>query len=231
MEDRSETTLMETPEVLKAQPAKLFPLRIDATASNGNVRIIDTLLFDSNCWPIPLSKPLNDSVEANVRHIANFIISDAEVIGMGRTVRHFTNRVDLWSLELQEKVEEQLRSQIWDILGGGREALEPKENIVKISLRLTVNNVLINDDFDWDTSVPMCPIEFANTMAKELNLPIEAPVVIATSIVEQLNGIKISSGQISTGTSAKIIDSRDQVANLAHVVALHRPAALDERTS
>lgn len=228
-EGQAKIHLMEQRETLVAQPANLFPLRIDATTSDGNVRIVDTLLFDSNCWPIPLSNPLDDSVEANIRHMATFIISDAEVIGMGRTVRHFTNRVDLWSPELQEKVEEQLRAQLWNIIEGKKE--KQKESIVKISLRLTVGNVLINDDFEWDTSVPMCPIEFANNMAKELKLPIEAPAVIATSIVEQLYGIKISSGQVSKTTIAKIVDSRDHVANLAHAVAIHRPPILNKSIS
>ena len=209
------------------QPANLVPLRVDVCTGDGHVRIVDTLMFDPKCWPIPLLPPLHESVEHNVRELAHSIISDAEVIGMGRTVRHFTNRVDLWSPRLQELVEGQLRSQLWDIVEGKR--TRNKSNVTKISLRLTVNNVIISDDFDWDTSVPTCPIEFATTMAKELNLPDEAAVAITTSIVEQLNGVPISPGKASTATTAHLLDSRDNVANIAHAVALHRPPNLDRR--
>lgn len=206
----------------------LVALRIDATSHDSNVRIIDTILLDPNCFPIPLLPPLHESVEQNAKEMANTIISDAEVIGMGRTVRHFTNRVDLWSPSLQEIVEEQLRKQMWNIVQGKRRV--PKSTIVKISLRLTVNNIIIRDDFDWDTSLPTCPIQFAESMAKDLNLPSEATVAIATSIVEQLNGSVISAGTPSTASTAHLVESRaDAVANLAHAVALQRPPTLDRR--
>jgi hypothetical protein len=176
-----------------------------------------------------MAAPLHESVERNVQEMAHSIISDAEVSGMGRTVRHFTNRVELWSTKLQDLVEDQLRPQVWDIVEGTRAT--STRNMVKISLRLTVNNIMITDDFDWDTSVPTCPIDFSHTMAKELNLPSEAAVAIATSIVEQLNGVTLSptGNKPSTVTKACIVESRDNVANMAHIVALHRPAALDRK--
>ena len=234
-----------------AQPAALIPIRVDACTEDGHVRIIDTLLFDPNCWPIPLQQPLHEAVEKNVQELAHTIISDSEVIGMGRTVRHFTNRVDLWSPQLQELVEHQLRVQLWEVVEryhrmdmDGRQRRQSPPGIqstssttTRISLRLTVNNISISDDFDWDASVPnMCPIDFANTMACELNLPSEAAVAIATSIVEQLHGVPMSqeknlvsstAADASSATTAVLLESRDHVANVAHAVACHRPAMLD----
>ena len=226
-----------------AHPADLVPLHVDACTDDGHVRIIDTLLFDPGCWPIPLLPPLHASVEHNVRELAHTIISDSEVYGMGRTVRHFTNRVDLWSPKLQELVEEQLRVQLWDIINtyGSRDQKPAAKShttnnnnnksgstITPICLRLAVNNVSISDDFDWDRSVPTCPIVFATTLAQELNAPSEAAVAIATSIVEQLHGIPVSPGKATTtATTAVLLESRDNVANIAHAVALHRPTNLD----
>jgi hypothetical protein len=240
------------PLASSAQPADLVPLHVDACTDDGHVRIIDTLLFDPSCWPIPLLPPLHASVEHNVRELAHTIISDSEVYGMGRTVRHFTNRVDLWSPKLQELVEEQLRVQLWDIINNHGNRCQPPvpksyttntnndnnnssgsgsssgSTITPISLRLAVNNVSISDDFDWDRSVPTCPIVFATTLAQELNAPSEAAVAIATSIVEQLHGIPVSPGKATTNvTTAVLLESRDNVANIAHAVALHRPPNLD----
>jgi hypothetical protein len=214
------------------QPADLVPLRVDVATEDGNVRIVDTLLLDPNCWPVSfdMAAPLHESVERNIQEMAHSIISDAEVSGMGRTVRHFTNRVELWSTKLQDLVEDQLRPQVWNIVEG-RASSARSSTVVKISLRLMVNNIMITDDFDWDTSVPTCPIDFSHTMAKELNLPSEAAVAIATSIVEQLNGVPFSpnGNTPSTATKACIVESRENVANMAHVVALHRPSTLDRK--
>jgi hypothetical protein len=238
-----------------AQPAALIPIRVDACTEDGHVRIIDTLLFDPHCWPIPLLPPLHEAVEQNVQELAHTLISDCEVLGMGRTVRHFTNRVDLWSPQLQELVEHQLRVQLWALVeshhrmdvdrvrprrqspSGSTSSTSP--TVTRISLRLTVNNISISDDFDWDTSVPnVCPIDFAMTMARELNLPSEAAVVIATSIVEQLHGVPMSqeknlvsssTGETASGATAVLLESRDHVANVAHAVATHRPAILDRK--
>lgn len=224
--------------MMSVQPADLVPVRVDVATGDGHVRIVDTLLLDPNCWPgmnsMDPTMPLHESVEENVQEMAHSIIADAEVAGMGRTVRHFTNRIDLWSPKLQELVEDQLRPQLWDMVEGKRKIPKTISNtsIVKISLRLTVNNLSITDDFDWDTTVPSCPIEFANTMVKELNLPQEAAVAIATSIVEQLNGVPMASiEKPSTATAACLVESRDNVAHVAHVVALHRPPTLDRKVA
>jgi len=102
--------------------SQLVPIRIDAVSHDKSSRLIDTLLFDPHCWPIPLfvttpkvddpEQPNDDSkgskttrfeqsisswLEANVQYLTDQILNDAEVTGMGRTVRHFTNRVDLWN--------------------------------------------------------------------------------------------------------------------------------------
>lgn len=212
----------------------LVPIRVDATSENATIRLVETLLFDPSCWPIPLYEPLQESVERNVQHFADTIIADAEVIGMGRTVRHFTGRVELWSKSLHDKVASQIRSQLWNVVS--REGKRPPHKrtppepskVHKIKLRLTVNGVAIHDDFDWDTSLQQSPITFAQRMGKDLNLPEEATIAIATSIVEQLNGVKVDPGKPSS-TLVALLDPRDQVANIGHTVALHRPSNLDRR--
>jgi SNF5 / SMARCB1 / INI1 len=213
-------------------PADLVPICIDVCTEDGHVRIIDTLILDSNCWPIPLVPPLHESIEENVKELASTIIADAEVVGMGRTVRHFTNRVDLWSWELQELVEEQLRLQLWDIFEK-KNSRDPGPNAIikkNISLRLNVNNIQITDDFEWDNTVPgMCPLVISQSIARDLNLPSEATIAITTAILEQLHGSPIShKPSESTMTRASFLESRDHISNVAHAVALHRPKNLEK---
>ena len=164
-----------------------IPVRVDVTSDDKSTRVIDTLLIDPTCWPIPLYEPLKESVEANVVEYAHTILSDMEVHGMGRTVRHFTNRVDLYTPALQTKIEDQLRPQLFAIATGNL----PKPRIAKngptkIYLRLYCHGVTIQEDLYWDCSVPFSPFDFAKDMAKEWNLPDQAVVPIATAILEQL---------------------------------------------
>jgi hypothetical protein len=112
---------------------------------------------------------------------------------MGRTIRHFTGRLDLWTPKLQTAVEDQLRPQLWRI------ATKPPEQLagscssspIPISIRLQIDRMVIHEDILWDSSCRLSPLEFARDMAEELNLPDEATVAIATTIVEQLHGLTI----------------------------------------
>jgi hypothetical protein len=124
-------------------------------------------------------------------------------------------------------VEEQIRAQLWRVLDKRGQERKKNSTVIKISLRLTIQNVLVNDDFEWDTGVPTCPIAVAKRLTEELNLPGEATVAIATSIVEQLNNVPISPGKASVATSAHLLDTKDLVNNLAHAVTLYRPSQLD----
>lgn len=100
----------------------LVPLRVDvslagtnkASPSTPSLRIVETILLDPWVWPLK-PKKLNDQtewIEDNARYLAHNLLTDLEVQGMGRTVRHFTNRSDIWSIELQKKVMDQLRPQL-----------------------------------------------------------------------------------------------------------------------
>lgn len=197
----------------------LVPIRVDV--SSGEVRLIETILFDPKCWPVPLYQPLDEAVERNVQELAYSLIMDAEVHGMGRTVRHFTGRTDIWTQSLQQKVAEQLRPQLLSLLEP--KAPQPeRRDMVKIHLRLSVNGVNINDDFQWDPNVPgQCPIAFAEMLAQDLRLPEEAVPAIATAIVEQLSGITVEGSP--KPTSAFHVDAREQATNLAHIASVHRP--------
>ena len=198
----------------------LVPIRIDV--SSDEVRIVDTILFDPSCWPIPLTQPIEQAVEQNVQELAHSILMDAEVYGMGRTIRHFTGRTDVWTRSLQQQVAQQLRPQLWASLLVPSPLKKETKEMVKIHLRLSVNSVNINDDFQWDPNVPdQCPIAFAERLANDLKLPEDAVPAIATAICEQLCGIQVEGSP--KPTSAFLMDAREQGTNVAHVANFHRP--------
>lgn len=200
----------------------LVPVRVDV--ASGETRLIDTILMDPKCFPVPLYHPLEDAVEQNVQELAHSLIMDAEVYGMGRTVRHFTGRTDIWTRTLQQEVAQQLRPQLWALLQQSTPDKNVKRDMIKIHLRLSVNGIDISDDFLWDPNVPdQCPVSFARTLAEDLRLPDEAVPAIATAICEQLSGIQVEG--TPGPTSATNIDSREQVANVAHVTSFHRPGS------
>jgi hypothetical protein len=211
------------------------PVRIDVTSEDKNIRIIDTLLVDPTCWPIPLYSPLRQAVEENVREYAHTILSDMEVHGMGRTVRHFTGRVDLYSAALQTKIEDQLRPQLLAIATG--DLPKPKGSPTKISIRLVVHGVAMHEDILWDCSVPVSPFDFARDMAEDWNLPDEAVVPIATAILEQLYGLSMdTSPDVLAGPSnnsrrgAWTLETKENIAVMGQLVAQHRPEEVATRT-
>ena len=157
---------------------------------------------------------------------------------MGRTVRHFTGRVDLWNPSLQAKIEEQLRPQLWKIATDSikdvtRTSSERtlSRSMIKIKIRLSVHGQVIKEDILWDPSLPdYSPIDFAETLGEELNLSDEAVVAVATTIVEQLHGIEVEdSGEKSPTNSdrleigATMLDQKEHVSTVGHIVAFHRP--------
>jgi hypothetical protein len=198
---------------------------VDVSSSDKTARLVETILIDPTCWPSPLYEPLEESVERTIRDYAHSILSDAEVHGMGRTVRHFTGRLDLWTPQLQTQIEDQLRPQIWAIVLDQLQRTTTKpttttttsqqQTLIPISIRLllsttttngnsstrdntsTNTGILIQEDFLWDPSVPVSPLEFAQSMADDLQLPEEAAVDIATTIVEQIYGLNVPSGEES----------------------------------
>lgn len=212
------TTTQLPPTSINASP-NLVPIRVDATW--GDIRVVDTLLFDPSSWPIPLFHPLEEAVEENVQELAHSILMDAEVYGMGRTVRHFTGRTDVWSRGFQQKIACIIRPQLWALVNNP--AARKKKEMVKIHLRLSIHGVNINDDFQWDPNVPdQCPIAFARQLVEDLKLSEEFVPPIATAIVEQLGGIQVEGS--AKPTSAFNVDPREQVANVAHITSFHRPS-------
>jgi hypothetical protein len=214
----------------------MIPVRVDVTSDDKSIRIVDTLLMDPTCWPIPLYHPLQESLERNITELAYCILSETEVLGMGRTVRHFTGRVELYSEALQSKIEAQLRPQLQAIaLQSSRLPPLSSAGVKKIHIRLVVHGVVIQEDILWDTSVPVSPWEFArDNLGKELNLPDEAIVAVATTILEQLFDLPMdTSPEVVVGMSsvasnntkmgAWMMDPKEHVATVAHMVAQHRP--------
>ena len=205
--------------------SSLFPVRVDVVSDDKSIRIVDTLLIDPTCWPIPLYAPLQESLERNIQELAHTILGEAEVQGMGRTVRHFTGRVELWSPSLQAKIEAQLRPQIWKIVSG---EIKLPDKPTKIAIRLVVHGVVISEDILWDPKVPISPHEFAKDLAEEYKLPDEGVVAIVTTMLEQLYGLSMDVSQDGSAvppkkTGAWMMDTKDHVATVAQIVTQHRP--------
>lgn len=175
----------------------LIPVRIDVVSDDRLLRVVDTILLDPTCWPISLCAPLHETVERNVTHLAHTVLSDAEVQGMSRTVRHFTGRTEIWSPRLQEKVEDQLRPQLWKIVNGqaviaNNNDADQRRNLIPISIRFIYNRVAVHEDIMWDPYGPLTVLEFARETARELNLPDdEGAVSIVTAMLEQLYGLRM----------------------------------------
>jgi hypothetical protein len=228
---RSEPLLpFESPTPCRRVESTLIPIRVDVVSDDKMTRIVDTLLLDPTCWPIPLYDPLEESVEANISDLAHSILSDAEVQSMGRTVRHFTGRLDLWTARLQEKVEEQLRPQLWKIATGNAIMSMHKTVPIPIHIRLMINRIVIHEDILWDPNGPLSVIDFAQEMAHEFNLPDEAVVAIVTTMSEQLYGLPIDKTSdpavVNSITrplrGAWMMDPKEHNATASQVIAQHR---------
>jgi hypothetical protein len=77
----------------------------------------------------------------------------------------------------------------------GDEGIIPRPNIVRIKLRLRHENIVVVDEFDYDVNLSGLegsdPFSIAKGMSKDLNLPKEFEVSIASSILEQIYGIDV----------------------------------------
>jgi hypothetical protein len=74
------------------------------------------------------------------------------------------------------------------------QALHPlpsKETIVLLKLHLSIGNITLTDQVEWDVVNPTCtPEEFALTLCVDLGLPREFQVAIAHSCREQLLSLR-----------------------------------------
>lgn len=116
-------------------PPSLVPIRIDVFNQEKSIRIVDTLLLDPNLWPIPwpyTSAVTDDTsldtavfrgpwIESNCQLLANQVLADQECVGMGRTARFFTGRVELWSAAMQKLLADQIRPQLLQVASGQHE--------------------------------------------------------------------------------------------------------------
>jgi len=222
----------------------LIPIRVDVVSKDKLVRIVDTVVLDPTCWPITLYEPLYRAIDDNVRELAHTILADAEVLGMGRTIRHFTGRIEVWTASLQKLVEHQLRPQLWHIATQTtpmHRRPPHAETLIPIVIRMIVDNkIRIEEEFHWDLHGKISPFEFAEEMARDYQLPDEATVHLATTILEQLYGLSVDPTpekvlppstlqpptqpptKTTTKTGAWLVPPRDQGATMAHVVAHHR---------
>lgn len=153
------------------------------------------------------------------------ILSDCETNGIGRTIRHFTGRLELWTESLQAKLEHQLRQQLWRVVDG----YVPKVTTTRaISIRLVLHGITIEEDFLWDPQVPLSVLDFSEDMAKELKLPDEAVVSIATVILEQIHGLAMDTSVDRSMVApprkgAWLMETKDYISTIAHIVGQHRP--------
>ncbi|KAL9191517.1 hypothetical protein ACHAXT_001223 [Thalassiosira profunda] len=132
-----------------ASISNLVPVRVDASSSDGTVRIIDTLVVDTTCLPISHAHPPHDGsssglgalsrgksepnnfsmpslLEANASHLAEQLIADAEVQGAVRTnSRTFMGgRLDLLGdAKLRRGIEKQIWTQLSIAMGADKKGL------------------------------------------------------------------------------------------------------------
>lgn len=198
---------------------KYIPIRVDVTSEDDSkLRIVDTLLLDRNVLPLPLeSNRLEESLAENALYMAKSILGDAEVTGMGRTVRHFTGRMDLWSWDMVEKIQKCILDQLYTAFDESSQppkkkprssnVIEPQEakeeekekkeenesQLIPIRIRMEINGHRIHDDFSWDPSLGknMDPLILAKSIGNDLNLPPEATSELATNIAEQILGLSV----------------------------------------
>lgn len=195
---------------------KLIPIRIDVTSDDeSKLRIVDTLLLDRSVLPLPLERDrLEESLAENALYMAKSILGDAEVIGMGRTVRHFTGRMDLWSWDLVEKIHKCILDQLYAAFDDAAaseplkkksktDEIEPRDakdmnkqsdsKLIPIRIRMEIHGHRIHDDFLWDPSLgdTIDPLMLAASIGNDLNLPPEAIQELAIHIAEQMFGLTI----------------------------------------
>lgn len=212
----------------------LYPIRVDVTSKDGKTRLIDSLLIDFSCLPIPLcpitnvekNGLLNQTIERNSKHLATTLIADMEVHSCSRA--HRTGRIALFQTypELETKIEDQISSQLRIILeqehhvnkkrkrkldlsdekeeninDEGKEQKNGKEaasinkegDLVKVNIRLRIDQISVVDEFWVDPNHPMSnPLFLAESIANDLNLPKSAINTIALSIAEQICGLEVS---------------------------------------
>lgn len=69
----------------------------------------------------------------------------------------------------------------------------PPDSLVPVRLRVREGNMIVEDEFFYDVSVPPreggCPVAIARGLAEDLNLPSHLAPSIAVAVVEQTRGV------------------------------------------
>jgi hypothetical protein len=100
----------------------LFPVRVDAWSADRTIRIVDTFLYDPSA-PTPAVAGLQE----DPFRVAYQLLADAEVMGMGRSGRHYTNRVELYRPDLHHEITRQIRAQMESAREQQRKLLDSAE--------------------------------------------------------------------------------------------------------
>lgn len=61
---------------LSYSSTSLVPLRVNVVSDDKNTCIVDTMVFDRTCWPVPLFHPLEDAIERNAEELAYTLLTD-----------------------------------------------------------------------------------------------------------------------------------------------------------
>jgi len=262
---------------------QLYPIRIDATSNDRQLRIVDTLLWDATLLKLDTNN--------NADQLAQQIVADTVVLGMGRAARHFTNRWEIGgdsAAEMTAKIAAQIREQ-WraiqqrracGVQDGSSSATgkkrkrdndeptataassvkeeekaanesNPKENaasvsspnLIPIHLRMSIHGVRIHDDFDYDPTGILNPVQMAQSIGDDLKLTPEMVVAVAVEIAEQVAAAEDPiifwkgggedpieedeegpPGDRRNLTAAWHLPHKINVTNVAHLVASSRPA-------
>lgn len=127
----------------------LYPVRVDAKSKDGLVRIVDSLLIDPSCLPIPTCATttslthygnnhlIKQTIQQNSKHLATTLVADAEVQSYGRLYKF--SRLKLFEKypELESAIESQISSQLRVIM---EEAQITKKRKRKVYERNDLNN-------------------------------------------------------------------------------------------
>jgi SNF5 / SMARCB1 / INI1 len=181
----------------------LFPVRVDAWSADRTIRIVDTFLYDPSA-PTPAVAGLQE----DPFRLAYQLLADAEVMGMGRSGRHYTNRVELYRPDLHHEITRQIRAQMESAKEQQRKQLDSAEaqqsaiaSRRKRRVRAAAIEELLNASkkSKAEKEDPVAKTGDATTEANVAKKPDELPKDASSSVNES----STSTGEILPGPAAK----------------------------
>jgi hypothetical protein len=199
----------------------IYSIRVDVSADDRSVRIIDSILVDPSCLPIPYisTEPLPSTITSNVdqlkniqdnaEYLANMLIADMEVQSYNKL--HKIGRIKLIQVpNIVKDTTMQISKQLKDIifvkepdrlkkirkkrrLDESKEDNKDTTDLVNIKLRIREESYNIKDDFTIDRNDERLsnPILIAQSICKDLNVPSHLVNSVAICISEQLCGLEV----------------------------------------